>query len=82
MQSPATSPSIDPTCAMQVSLSYHDGLGCGTVSADDSWRAADDSRGQWGVDGVGKLCKLWVLFPDVLNHLGLKNKVREARMRY
>lgn len=63
---------------MQVSLSYHDSLSCGAVSADDGRRAADDGRGQRGVDGVGKLCKLWMLFPDVLNHLGLKNKVQEV----
>lgn len=63
---------------MQVSLSYHDSLSCGAVGADDSRRAADDSRGQWGVDGVGKLCKFWMLFPDVLNHLGLKSKVQEV----
>lgn len=62
---------------MQVSLSYHDSLGCAAVSADDGRRAADDGRGQWGVDGVGKLCELWMLFPDVLNHLGLKTKCKK-----
>lgn len=61
-------------CGMQVSgsLSYHDSLGRGAVSADDGGGAADDGRGQGGVDGVGKLRKLWMLFPDVLNHLGLR----------
>lgn len=66
------------TSAKKVSLSYHDSLGSAGVSADDGRRAANDGRGQRGVDGVGKLCKFWMLFPDVLNHLGLKT----ARVRF
>lgn len=59
---------------MQVSLPYHDSLGGGAVSADDGRRAADDGRGQRGGDSVGELRKLWMLFPDVLDHLGLKKQ--------
>lgn len=55
------------------SLSYHYSLSCGTICTDDCRGTTDYSCCQRSLDGVGKLGKLWMLLPDVLNHLGLRH---------
>lgn len=63
---------------MFVNLSYHYSLSCGTVCTDDSRSTADYSCSQRSLDGVGELGKLWMLLPDVLNHLSLRYKHTEC----
>lgn len=55
-----------------VGLSYHNSLSCGTICTDDCRSTADYSRRQRSLDGVGELSELWMLLPDVLNHLSLR----------
>lgn len=57
--------------SMFVTPSYHYSLSCGTISADDCRSTTDYSCSQRSMDGVSKL---WMLLPDVLNHLSLRYK--------
>lgn len=59
---------------MFVTLSYHYSLSCGTICIDDCRSTTDDSCCQRSLDGVGELGKLWMLLPNVLNHLSLQHK--------
>lgn len=59
---------------VNLSLSYHYSLSCGTISADDCRSTTDHSCSQRSMDGVGMFGKLWMLLSDVLNHLSLRYK--------
>lgn len=66
------------TTCIFVTLSYHYSFSSGAVCIDDCRSTTDYSCGQRSLDGVGKLGELWMLLPDVLNHLSLRYKHTES----